>query len=166
MILAIDVYYKNNKAKTVGAFFNWEDEKPKQIIINTTDIIEEYIPGQFYKRELPCILQLLKKVDLSIIEVIIVDGHVYISNDKTFGLGGHLYQALEKKLPIIGLAKKSFINTDEVSFPIYRGESKVPLYVSVIGYDIEKAILNIKKMKGKFRIPSILKKLDSITKES
>jgi deoxyribonuclease V len=165
MILAIDVHYKETYAKAVGVLFQWEDEIPRKIITTIVKEVAEYESGQFYKRELPCILQLLEKIDLSKIEAIIVDGHVYTSNDKTFGLGSHLHQALNKKLPIIGVAKKSFINTEEVSFPINRGESKVPLYVSTIDYAIENAIENIKKMKGKYRIPSILQILDTESKK-
>jgi deoxyinosine 3'endonuclease (endonuclease V) len=68
-------------------------------------------------------------------------------------------------MPIIGIAKRSFINTEEVSFPIYRGESKVPLYISTIGCKIEKVLPCIENMHGNYRIPTILKYLDTLTKE-
>lgn len=165
MILAIDVHYKETYAKAVGVLFNWEDETPNEIVTAIINEVAEYESGQFYKRELPCIMQLLQKIDLSFIEVIIIDGHIYVNNDKTYGLGGYLYQALEEKIPIIGVAKKSFINTNEVSIPILRGKSKVTLYISAIGYKIEKALQNIEDMNGYYRIPTILKYLDTITKE-
>ncbi|MFK7031005.1 endonuclease V [Flavobacterium oreochromis] len=164
MNLAIDVYYPTNQAKAVGVLFNWEDEKPTKIIIETIQDVQEYEPGQFYKRELPCILTLLKQVDLFQIDTIIVDGHVYVNNDKSFGLGGHLFQSLEEKIPVIGVAKKSFIHTDKVSFPIFRGESKNPLYISSIGINVEYAIEKVQNMRGNYRIPSIFKELDQITK--
>lgn len=165
MLLAVDVHYKETYAKAVGVLFNGEDEIPKEIETTIINEVAEYQSGQFYKRELPCILQLLKKIDTSNLEAIIVDGHVYVNNDKTLGLGGHLYHGLNKKIPIIGVAKKSFVNTDKVSFPIYRGESKVPLYISAIGYDVENAIQNIINMKGNYRIPTILQILDTETKK-
>lgn len=165
MILAIDVHYKETYAKAVGVWFDWDDEKPREIITTIIDEVAEYESGQFYKRELPCILQLLEKIDLSKIELIIVDGHVYVNDDKTLGLGGYLFQALKEKIPIVGVAKKSFINTEEVSFSILRGISKVPLYVSVIGYNLEKAIELIKNMKGKYRVPTIFQILDTETKK-
>lgn len=165
MTLAVDVHYKETYAKTVGVLFNWEDETPKEIITTIVKEVAKYESGQFYKRELPCILQLLEKIDLKNVDSLIVDGHIYVNNDKTFGLGGHLYHALSEKIPIIGVAKKSFVNTNKVSFPIYRGESIVPLYISAIGYEVEKAIQNIINMKGNYRIPTILQVLDTETKK-
>ena len=165
MILAIDVYYKGSQAKTVGVLFNWNDEEPQKIISSVLENVEEYVPGQFYKRELPCIIDLLKMLDLKKIHLIIVDGHVFIDNQNALGLGGHLYESLFRQIPIIGIAKSSFHNTENVSFPIYRGKSNVPLYVSCVGTKIEIAIENIKNMKGKFRIPTILKVMDQETKK-
>ena len=165
MNLAIDVHYKETYVKTVGVFFDWEDETSKGIITTIINEVAEYESGQFYKRELPCILELLKQIDLEKVDCIIVDGHVYVDNDKKLGLGGHLYQSLHKKIPIIGVAKKSFINTEEVSFPIFRGESKVPLYISSIGIDTEIAVEKVQNMYGNFRRPDVLKQLDTMTKE-
>ncbi|MAX71970.1 MAG: endonuclease V [Flavobacteriaceae bacterium] len=165
MLLAIDVHYKEKYAKAVGVLFNWEDENPQHIIIDTIDDVADYEPGQFYKRELPCILQLLKQVELNSLEAIIVDSHVYVDNDKNYGLGGHLWQALDEKIPIIGIAKKAFHNTELVSKPIYRGESQNALYVSSIGVSEDEVLKKIKLLHGKYRIPSILKTLDQITKQ-
>lgn len=165
MILAIDVHYKENYAKTVGLLFQWEDENPKEIITVKIPEVEEYIPGQFYKRELPCILKLLQEIDLNKIDVIIVDSHIFVSNEKKIGLGGYLYKSLNGKIPIIGVAKKHFYDTDKVSFPLFRGSSKNPLYISSIGFNIDMAIKKIHEMKGNYRIPTILKELDRLTKE-
>jgi len=164
MILAIDVYYEEQLAKVVGILFNWKDDDTKEVFITHIEDVEEYQSGQFYKRELPCILELLKKIEAKDLECIIVDGHVFIDNDKNFGLGGYLYESLEKKLPVIGVAKKSFFNTENVSFPVYRGMSNSPLFVSSIGIDNEHAIEKVKNMHGKYRIPTLLKKLDGLTK--
>ncbi len=165
MIQAIDVHYKKKYAKAVGVLFDWDDETPKEIITTIVKEVAEYESGQFYKRELPCILELLKQIDLDKVEYIIVDGHVYVNNDKTLGLGGHLHHSLKEKIPVIGVAKNSFINTEKVSFPIYRGESRQPLFVSAIGTDIDEMSNKIKNMRGNFRIPTILKELDRLTKE-
>lgn len=165
MILAVDVHYKKSVAKAVGVLFQWDDEKPQEIIYSYRNEIADYESGQFYKRELPCILDLLQKTNLNTIGLIIVDGHVYVNNDKTYGLGGHLYESLEKKIPIIGVAKRSFIHTENVSYTVMRGESKNPLYISSIGIEPMLACQKIAYMKGKYRIPNILKILDSITKQ-
>ncbi|AEW85768.1 endonuclease V [Flavobacterium columnare] len=164
MILAIDVYYVNNTAKSVGVLFNWEDTEPTEIIIDTKEGIEEYVPGEFYKRELPCIEALLKKIPLEKIEIIIIDGHIYVDDSLKYGLGGYVWELLDKKIPIIGVAKNAFHSNKSTVEPIYRGESKKPLYVSAIGIEIATAVIHLQNMYGDFRIPSILKELDTITK--
>lgn len=165
MLLAIDVYYRKNEARVVGVFFNLIDKEPNEVeIVNVKDVTE-YIPGEFYKRELPCLIKLIEKIDLSNIEAIIIDGHIYVDNYETFGLGGKLYEYLNKKFPIIGVAKNSFHSNSLTVKEIFRGSSKKPLYVSAIGIDIDEAVKNIKNMHGDYRIPDILKKLDSITKD-
>lgn len=164
MVLAIDVYYRDTIAKVVGILFDWKDNEPIECFTTYIKNVEEYQSGQFYKRELPCILELLKGIDIKNLECIIVDGHVYIDNDKNFGLGGYLYQSLGKQLPIIGVAKKSFFNTEGVSFPVCRGTSDNPLFVSSIGVDVEIATENVKNMSGEYRMPTLLKKLDRLTK--
>lgn len=61
MILAVDVHYKDQKALVAGVLFeNWDDDYPCEIFMSTVSNIEKYEPGQFYKRELPCILKLLE----------------------------------------------------------------------------------------------------------
>ncbi|MBC8756536.1 endonuclease V [Kordia sp. YSTF-M3] len=164
MILAIDIHYKETYAKAVCVAFDWADETPKKVYIDTISEVEPYIPGEFYKRELPCVLKVLAQTDLDSIEAIIVDGHVFVHNDKKYGLGGYLWEALDKKAPIIGVAKKSFINTEEVATPILRGSSENPLYVSCIGIDKETVLEKMKLLHGEHRMPTILKLLDTITK--
>jgi deoxyribonuclease V len=165
MILAIDVYYKENEAKVVAVLFNWEDETPQSIVIDHITGIEDYVSGEFYKRELPCIESILQKVNLNDIEAVIIDGHIYVDDDGTFGLGGYTWESLDKKISVIGVAKTSFFRNRNTVKEVFRGESKKPLYVSSIGIDLDIATNLIKNMKGNYRIPTILKELDRITKE-
>jgi deoxyribonuclease V len=97
--------------------------------------------------------------------VIIVDGYTQISDTGTLGLGGILYEAINKSVPVIGIAKTPFFENVSVVKELTRGESKKPLYISCVGCPIDKSTERIKNMKGKFRIPDILKTLDKITKE-
>lgn len=167
MILTIDVHYKKDYAKTVLLFFeNFSSEKPTSIESHTTEDILEYEPGLFYKRELPCIMNALQGVNLEGVEIIIVDGYIYVDNEKSFGLGGYLYEALHKKYPIIGVAKTKFHKNMETVKEIYRGESKNPLYISSIGIEKEVAADYIQNMFGSFRLPYLLKLMDQITKEA
>lgn len=165
MILAVDVYYKENTAKTVGFLFSEQDLVPHKTYITYNQNIEDYMPGKFYKRELPCILSILEEVNIEKVTLIIIDGHIYIDNNKNYGLGGFLYEKLNCKIPVIGVAKNSFLNNNKTVQEVYRGKSLKPLYVSSIGLDLGYAASLIKNMPGKYRIPDILKNLDTQTKE-
>jgi deoxyribonuclease V len=95
MILAIDVYYYDDRAKTVGVLFNeWKDETCAQIVTAYTDKVATYESGNFYKRELPCIINLLDKVEMEQINTIVIDGYVYLDNNRKHGLGYYLYEYL------------------------------------------------------------------------
>ena len=77
----------------------------------------------------------------------------------------HTQKSLNKKIPVIGVAKNSFFRNKNTVKEVFRGESKKPLYVSSIGIDLDIATSLIKDMKGNYRILTILKELDRITKE-
>jgi len=164
VILAIDVYYIYDKAKSVGIVFNnWQDERASQVITDYRDNIAPYQSGEFYLRELPCIISLIEKIDLSFINTIVVDGHVFL-NDGKIGLGGHLYKALNQVIPIIGVAKKPFFANSHDVKEVFRGDSKHPLYVTSVGIDAALAAGHIQAMAGKYRMPTLLNFLDQQTK--
>ncbi len=166
MILAIDVHYKSNYAKTVVLLFEtWQSETYSEIVEIKTYNVADYISGEFYKRELPCLLEALKQIANDKIDLIVIDGYVYVDNINSYGLGGYLYDALNKKIPIVGVAKTSFQSNINTVVEVYRGESKNPLFVSSIGYNIEKAAQDVKSMYGEFRLPYLLKLMDKKTKE-
>ena len=165
MKLAIDVYYYNDhKAKIVGVLFDdWKAALPAEIITTSFDKVNDYESGSFYKRELPCIMELLKLVNMNIIDIIIVDGYVYLESIDNPGLGLRLYDALDGKYSIIGVAKTYFHNT--IAEKIYRGNSKTPLYITSVGMEANEAGKCIQDMHGNYRIPKLLKLLDQKTKE-
>jgi exodeoxyribonuclease-5/deoxyribonuclease V len=166
MILAFDTYYYNDLAKTVCiSFDNWNNEEKFQIYNEIIESIEEYQSGEFYKRELPCILSLLDKIETQNITTIIIDGFVYLDDNQRLGLGGHLYQQLQGKIPIIGVAKTNFATLEKNKRQLLRGKSIKPLYITSIGIDLDYATELIKNMKGNNRIPTLLKTLDTLTKE-
>lgn len=165
MILAVDVHYKTDYAKAVAVLFEPADTVARRIITERIEHVEDYEPGQFYKRELPCILKITGKIDLNSLSMIIVDGHVYTNNKGGLGLGGKLWQALHQKIPVIGVAKTPFLSNKKTILQVLRGQSNNPLYVSAIGMDLNEAAVLVKNMKGDFRIPDILKALDKLTKE-
>lgn len=167
MILAFDTYYFDNKAKTVCLEFSEYNQKENfKVHTEIIENVEEYIPGEFYKRELPCIMSVLNQINLENIEVIIVDGFVYLDDEKKYGLGGHLYEKLNRQIPIIGVAKTNFASIEKDKKALYRGDSIKPLYITSIGIDLEEAFKKIESMHGEFRMPTLLKELDRLTKEN
>lgn len=163
---AIDVYYGKNTAKTVGILFkDWLDTKPSYIYSKSISGMEPYEPGAFYKRELPCIIGILEEIDLSDLEVLIIDGYVYLDDQNTPGLGAHVFNYLKEAIPVIGVAKTKFNNNTKNVLEVTRGQSNRPLYITAIGMPVERAAACIKNMAGAFRIPSLLKQLDQISKE-
>ncbi len=167
MILAFDTYYYENKAKTIClSFENWNKEENFKTYSEITENIEEYKSGEFYKRELPCILSLLEKIEIKEqIEVIIIDGYVYLDDNKKLGLGGHLYKQLNGEIPIIGVAKTNFTILNKSKRQLLRGKSTKPLYITSIGINVDRATELIKNMNGQNRTPTLLKTLDKLTKE-
>jgi len=161
MILAIDVHYREDFAKSVSIEFDdWVDENILQIHETIIDEVEEYIPGEFYKRELPCLLEVIELSDRELIKLIIVDSYVVLNDDGKFGLGAYLYEALGEEIPVIGVAKKNFLSNTKNVREVLRGESQKPLYVSSMGIDIDQAAEKIRNMKGEYRFPEMLKLVD------
>lgn len=167
MLLATDVYYQEGRAKSVGILFEeWQSKLPTQTLIAYRDNVAPYQPGQFYQRELPCIMALLAGIDPATLSAIIVDCHVYLDNAGSIGLGGRLYQALGQKIPVIGVAKKPFGDNARYVIEVLRGASTRPLYVSAAGVDCATAAQYVRQMHGKYRIPTLLSLLDRETKRS
>ncbi len=165
MILAVDVDYRNSEALIAGVVFEqWSDKKENAIFISKLSDIKDYEPGNFYRRELPCILKLIEEHNLTP-DIILIDGFVWLDGETKPGLGAHLYNALGCKVSIIGVAKKSFAGISS-KFELFRGKSKKPLYITSSGIETEEAMLNIKTMSGESRMPILLKKVDRLCRES
>lgn len=165
MIIAIDVYYYNDKAKAVGVLFeDWTSTAPAEVISAYITDIADYESGSFYKRELPCITELLKKVDINKIKCIVVDGYVFLNDEGKHGLGYYLYEYLGMEIPVVGVAKTSFYNNTVYVANAFRGESKTPLYITATGMDLTEAKNNVEKMYGEYRMPALLKMLDQQTR--
>lgn len=162
MILAVDVGYSENGAKAVGAIFqDWESETIyKEFVVNIPQV-EEYVPGQFFRRELPCIEKVLELVDEPI-DCIVIDGHVSLDESLAPGLGARLWEKLNCSIPVIGVAKSAYLGTPEEA-KLFRGQSMRPLFISAKGMTTEEAKHHIKQMKGKYRLPDILKLVDQIS---
>lgn len=191
--IAIDAYYLNGICYVVGGIFNkWKDEHVSKFIYADVKVESEYIPGEFYKRELPGIMKLLEQIDLKEFDNIILDGYVYLEEGGYYdketrkyipvtikkGLGEHLKAAIYKTYPhtlygmpnIVGVAKNLYGNNEKAYGCCYRGESKKPLYITSLNRHNDlifpKSIQKmVKQMSGEYRMPTILKEVDLETRK-
>ncbi len=165
MILAVDVDYRDSCAYAAGLSFDaWNDSIEKASFVSRLDYVNEYVPGQFYQRELPALLALIAEHKLDP-EYIVIDGFVFLDAECRPGLGKYLYDALNQKPVIIGVAKRPFKGIP-ATCEVYRGSSSRPLYVTSVGVTLDQAKLFIQSMHGDYRIPDLLKKVDQICRES
>lgn len=165
MILAVDVDYRTDKAVAAGvAFADWEDSTPTHTFTTETNQVAAYQSGEFYKRELPIILFLLQQLS-QLPKTIVIDGYVYLDQNRKGGLGHYLYQALGEKVAIIGVAKSHFKDVP-LETEVFRNDSQRPLYVTAIGIDETEARGYIQKMHGEYRLPTLLKAVDRLCRDS
>jgi len=159
MIAAIDVHYNDDASASAGAvvFSDYSDSTGYRTYVRNISRVEKYVPGQFYRRELPCIMAILGMIEEEI-DTVIIDGYVDLGGRP--GLGRHLWKALEGKKKIIGVAKKNFRGSNAVR--VFRGKSRQPLYITAAGIEQTAAAGLIANMHGKFRLPAFLKQADSL----
>ena len=174
MIVAFDTYYYDRFSYTVaGVFESWNSEKVKYFVCNRREGIDaEYKPGELYKRELPCIMQCLEKINMDNVTSIVVDGFVWVVNDKgerVPGLGKRLQDAILEKyehhISVVGVAKNPYHTHIPNCKEVTRGKSGKPLYVTCTeDYFTEHYAIEIALMFGEYRIPDILKSIDTKTR--
>ena len=174
MILAFDTYYYDGYSYTVcGAFESWDSEKAKFFVSNRRKGIDaEYTPGELYKRELPCIMQCLSHIKIDNVTSMVVDGFAWVVDEEgnqVPGLGKRLQDAVLKEygknISVVGIAKNPYHKQIPNCEEVYRGISKKPLYVTCT----ENAFVNhyaikVELMFGEFRIPDIIKSIDTRTR--
>jgi deoxyribonuclease V len=165
MIAAVDVWYSETGAAAGGVLFtHWTSEQPARELREFIEQVEPYEPGNFFKRELPCLLKLLEPVKDQA-ETIIVDGYVWLGPESRLGLGAHLHEALGERTPVIGVAKSMFRGATNAE-AVLRGRSRRPLYVTAVGMDPVIAAKNIQGMHGLHRIPTLLKRVDQLCRSA
>ncbi len=165
MIAAVDVDYRDTEALAACVLFrDWTDAVSAAEVTERIAQVAEYQPGQFYKRELPCLLAVLKKVPTPL-DVIVVDGYVWLGTETRPGLGAHLYEALGRTIPVIGVAKTRF-QSATLARPLRRGDSQRPLFITAVGMDVADARRLIASMHGPHRIPTLLKAVDQLCRTS
>ena len=158
MLLAVDVDYREAGAVAAGvAFSQWDAATPAWERVCPIAQVDEYEPGAFYKRELPCLLALLDAVPEPV-HLVVIDGYVWLGDDRP-GLGAHLHQATG--LPVVGVAKTCFRSARALE--VVRGsEARRPLYLTAVGCDPTEAAVWLRSMHGDHRLPTLLKRVDSL----
>ena len=176
MIVAFDTYYYNGFSYTVGGVFkSWGDKDVSFYATSIRTCIDaDYKPGELYKRELPAIMQCLATLNIDTIDTIIVDGFVWLSEDGktlTKGLGAHLQDAIfnkyNTKKTIIGIAKNRYHFKIPECVDLERGLiSAKPIFITCSETCLtEHYATQVKVMHGDYRIPSIIKAVDTKTRE-
>jgi deoxyribonuclease V len=161
MIAAFDVQYLEEGCAAAAVMFSeYSDAAPTAEYTHFLSEAANYIPGEFYRRELPCILSLLEQIS-DVPDEMIIDGYVMLGNKP--GLGKHLFKAFDGKIPVIGVAKSKFKGASGTE--IYRGGSTHPLYITSAGVDLQKASEKIRRMHGAHRIPTLLKRVDHLARK-
>ena len=170
MIVAIDVGYVETEAGVVGtcaavAFTSFSSDEPLHETVVTVKDVAPYVPGRLFERELPCLLAALDAVARETgrsAETVVIDGNVRLDPDGKPGLGMILYDSLDSATPVIGVAKNPFVGLDALE--VLRGESENPLYVTAVGVSEPDAARQIQSMAGGFRLPTLLKRADQLTR--
>ena len=158
MIVALDVDYREPGVVTgCVEFAAWTDATPvREWIVRSQAAPAEYATGRFYERELPYLLGALAG---TMPELVVIDGNVWLANG-AMGLGAHLHAKLG--VPVVGVAKNPFRGSP--ALPVIRGTSAKPLLVTSVGIDPRVAADHVRTMHGAFRIPTLLKRADSLAR--
>jgi len=159
MLACVDVDYRPRGAVAACVLFRtWSDADSAAEQVEAIAQVAPYQPGQFYRRELPCLLSVLTAVREPL-ETIVIDGYVWLGEERP-GLGAHLYEALGRRVPVIGVAKTRFAAAP--SELVQRRSSRRPLYITAAGLDPRTAAQYIQSMHGAYRLPTLLRRVDQL----
>jgi deoxyribonuclease V len=162
MIVSLDTYYFDTHSTTaVVCFKDWQSaESFDEWCVNTHCNPSAYVPGKFFQRELPSLLNAIALLRESP-DILIVDGYVWLDGNQRPGLGAMLYEAIFQKIPVVGVAKSRFKGAPATE--VFRGASKKPIYVTSVGCESDPAPL-VASMHGNHRIPSLIKRTDFLSR--
>ncbi|CAD79111.1 MAG TPA: endonuclease V [Rhodopirellula baltica] len=167
-IACIDVGYTESETDPTTALAacvvikDWGDATSLSELVVNVDAVQDYQPGQFYLRELPCIKAVLSEL-LNPPTHIVIDGYVWLDDLDHPGLGNYLHDALNQAIPVIGVAKNPFKRSLH-AHELQRGGSTRPLYITSAGIPVAQAASKIAAMHGPHRFPTILKRVDRLSR--
>jgi deoxyribonuclease V len=97
------------------------------------------------------------------IEIIVVDGDVWLDGNDLPGLGGHLFSSLGRPIPVIGIAKTRYRN--DMVDPGAPWREPTAALCHVCRFKARKAAECVCRMHGDYRIPTILNLVDRAARE-
>ena len=159
MFCCVDVDYQPGGVTAAAVGFGaWQDAIATiEIVVRSFEPPQPYEPGAFARRELPYLLGVLARMPAC--EAVVVDAYVWLAPERP-GLGKLLHDACGT--PVIGVAKSWFDGATAIE--VVRGDSTRPLYVTAVGYEAERAAGELRAMHGEFRIPTLIKRADTLAR--
>lgn len=167
-VAILDVDYRDGGARAACVIAEaWTSEVPLGAYTSDIATVQEYEPGAFYRRELPCLLQVLSELS-SLPDVVVIDGYVWLADASRPGLGAYLYEALGSTVPIVGVAKTAFHGAEScpIVAQVHRGSAKRPLFVTSVGLELELVGTWVRDMAGSHRIPALLTAADQLARST
>jgi len=165
VIVCVDVDYRADEvvAACVG-FHDWPDAASAiESVTRTAGAPPAYESGAFYRRELPYVVTALAALPASP-RMVVVDGYVWLAPGRP-GLGAHLHAALGGGVEIAGVAKRRFEGA-VTAISILRGTSRQPLFVTTTSPDTAAIAECVRTMHGAHRIPTLLKRVDRLSRDA
>lgn len=160
----LDVHYTDRGARAACVVAeSWTSLAPLSTHVVEIASVQDYEPGAFYKRELPCLFEVLATLPAPA-DVLVVDGYVWLLDAAHPGLGAHLHEAL--RTPVVGVAKTAFrdAGTAPMVARVLRGASQRPLFVTAVGIDTATAAAHVRSMAGEHRMPTLLAAVDGLAR--
>lgn len=164
MIVCLDVDYRKDAVVTARLVIpNWDSKAPASLVtIRTRGAAPDYVPGAFYRREMPYLVAALEGVAAS---VVVIDGYVWLGPGAP-GLGAHLWDAIGKRAAVVGVAKTPFRGAAPIVREVKRGASNTPLFVTAAGIEPEIAADRVRVMHGPHRLPAMLRRVDRACRDA
>ncbi len=158
MLICIDAAYREDIGVACGIVFdNLSSSTPLGCHALSIEGLPGYVPGSFYLREMPLAVKVLQGLDEEL-EMVFIDAYVWLPGRRA-GFGAHLYNALNGRTPVIGMAKKRF-NAHHSCVRVLRGGSNRPLYVTAAGISEVMAAKIVREMAGRYRVPDMMRLAD------
>ncbi len=137
----VDVAYSSTMAYACAVTMDIESHRIRQVVYHSAECAVPYVPGHFYLREAPVLLELLSQTDDT--GPIMIDANG-ILHPRRMGMASYIGVMLGKQT--IGVAKKLLLGTlaerigdvaliqdkgEDVGAALWLGQKKKPVYVSI-----------------------------------